>query len=306
MAVGPLDGKLAPGLVGRPVEPERRGAEGIGQVEPPQRAVDLDGLFVDGAGAVGAGDEADDGAIGEPQAGAGGVLHFGRRHHRRDLGRGADDLEAGDVAQRIELVDGVHHHHAAAGLGLAGAPVGRARLSPIVEALVDDGADADQPGHADGAIGDQLSRCRDRAGAAQLEEHRELQSARLGQIAQAARLRGIERQRLFGQDVLAGGEGALDRRRQQVMGEADIDGGDIGVGHERVDAGRERGAGPDRKGRGARRVGVAGGDDAQLRHAGRGAGDLAGGPAAADDPEADARRGHRIGSGAPTRCDRVS
>ncbi len=140
------------------------------------------------------------------------------------------------------------------------------------------------------------------SGAAQLEEHRELQSPRLRQCAEPERRGGIERQRLFRQHMPAGLERPRHIGRQQMMRQPDIDGLNRRVGQQIVEIGRAAGAGPLGKILRPRRIGVIGRDETHRRQQRGGAGDLAGGPAAADDSDAD--HGRNPGSsGAPTRCD---
>ncbi len=150
---------------------------------------------------------------------------------------------------------------------------------------------------ADRALPYQPPRRLDRAGAAELEEHRELQPALCRQRAEPGRVGGGERQRLFAQDVPAGVQRPLGDAGEQVVRGADIDGGDRRIGQHVLDAGGGAGAGAGGELPCPAAVRVGGGDDAEAQ-AGARAGDLARRPAAADDAEPDHGAS---GAGAPIR-----
>src|SRR6185312_4646947 len=152
VAVRTLDWNIGPAAVSE--EPQRLVAERIGQVEPAERAVDLDGFRALGAGRMRAGDEVRHAAVRQTYGGARRILDVdaGRRSKGSDVAADRNIVEPGDVADGIELVDRVHHHHTTAGHGFAGPPVEMARRAPIVAALVDDGAEAHDAHLADAAF----------------------------------------------------------------------------------------------------------------------------------------------------------
>jgi hypothetical protein len=184
-------------------------------------------------------------------------------------------------------VNGIHQQHAATRLRLPRAPIERGWLAPVVEALVDKGADANEPQRADRTLGDQPPPGLDGCRPAKLVEDAKLEVAVVRQPAEPAGLFRVERQRLFDQHVLARLEASLRRRCKEVMRQPDIDGRDLRMIDEHLEARARLYTGARRIIRRPHRIGVERGRDPEPGHIGRNADDLARGPAAADEPDAD-------------------
>jgi xylulokinase len=308
MAVGLLDRDFAPGLLGLEVEPQRSAAERVGHVEPSERAVDLDGLLVSGAGTVCIGGYRNEPAIAEAERCAHRVLDLGGRGEGRNGTARMGVVEAGDIAQRIELMDGVHQQHPAARLAEPRPPNRRAGRTVIAVALVDDGADAHEARRADCPRCNQPARVLDAAGPAKLEEHRELEPLLIGQRPQTPRTGNGKAQRLFGQHMLAGHERTFDSRREEVMRQPDIDGVHLRMIEQTLEAWDDSGARFRRQRFGPAAVGVERCNNAQSIDPGRRTHDLARRPATADDPQSDllAHGSNPSGSGTPIRWDSES
>src|SRR3569623_2912665 len=130
-----------------------------------------------------------DRAVGKADRGARGVLYL-NSCGRGLRGDGADHRKVGetaDVAERVELVDGVHHYNPAPGHGLTGPPVELPGRPPVVAALVDDGAEPNEPHVAASPVLQNPARCHDGAGAAQFEEDSELALAGVTECAKLER-----------------------------------------------------------------------------------------------------------------------
>ncbi len=180
---------------------------------------------------------APEGAVGEAQACADGVLGLHPMHARRPGdGRHLGD-GAGEAQQQVERVDRLAQQHAAAVAGeraAAGLVIVGLRPPPgddgVDEGRIAERLVAHQAGQRFGALAEAV-----------LEDDAEQDTGPLADPDEALARLGRPLDRLFHEDVLAAGRQPLDdldpriRRRQQQHG---IDGGVIGQGGEVVDDGQ--------------------------------------------------------------------